>query len=270
MLLLVFSEVQSFRSPVASGLLFGIAPKSNQKGLAPDAVVRFASGNCSCVALPPASMPSRANRTALCFSALRGCADSTSMYCCASAAIHRRAPSGLIRNACDARHRERRVDPRIRASLHCVRENVRVDARNGRAAALAVASAAGCRPTGPPVARRVADDQARRVGARDRADSAAGQGWPVSGTRPPVAQSEGRDARRPRHRGCVSLATFFAQAKKVARSPAGRVEALHLKTNKKTAQGTGLCAAPAAHPSGHSLRECSLRHPAFAVRLSPE
>jgi len=44
--------------------------------------------------------------------------------------------------------------------------------------------------TGPPVARRVADDQARRVGARDRADSAAGQGWPVSGTRPPLAQSE--------------------------------------------------------------------------------
>ena len=34
-----------------------------------------------------------------------------------------------------------------------------------------------------------------------------------------LAQSEGMDARRPRHRGCVSLATFFAQAKKVARSP---------------------------------------------------
>ena len=47
-------------------------------------------------------------------------------------------------------------------------------------------------PTGPPVARRVADDEARRVGARDRADSAAGHRWPVSGTRPPLAQSEGR------------------------------------------------------------------------------
>ena len=35
--------------------------------------------------------------------------------------------------------------------------------------------------------RRRADDQARRVGARDRADSAAGHGWPVSGTRPPAA-----------------------------------------------------------------------------------
>ena len=44
--------------------------------------------------------------------------------------------------------------------------------------------------TGPPVARRAADEKARRVGARDRADSAAGHGWPVSGTRPPLAQSE--------------------------------------------------------------------------------
>jgi len=32
---------------------------------------------------------------------------------------------------------------------------------------------------------------------------------------------------------------------------------------------TGLLAASAARPSGHSLRECSLRHPAFAVRVPP-
>jgi hypothetical protein len=32
-------EEQSFRSPAGSGLLFGIAPKSNQKGPAPDAVL---------------------------------------------------------------------------------------------------------------------------------------------------------------------------------------------------------------------------------------
>jgi hypothetical protein len=31
-------HLQSFVSPLASRLLFGIAPKSNQKGLAPDAV----------------------------------------------------------------------------------------------------------------------------------------------------------------------------------------------------------------------------------------
>ena len=43
--------MQSFRSPAASGLLFGIAPKSNQKGLAPDAVVRFASCESDCPAL---------------------------------------------------------------------------------------------------------------------------------------------------------------------------------------------------------------------------
>jgi len=43
--------MESFRSPLASGLLFGIAPKSNQKGLAPDAVVRFASCESNCPAL---------------------------------------------------------------------------------------------------------------------------------------------------------------------------------------------------------------------------
>ena len=91
-------------------------------------------------------------------------------------------------------------------------------------------------PTGPPVARRVADDEARRVGATDRADSAAGQGWPVSGTRPLLAKSEAMDGRRPRHRGCVSLVTFFAQAKKVTRSPAGRVEALHLNRGAKSTE----------------------------------
>jgi len=36
----------------------------------------------------------RANRTSLRFSPAPGCSDSTSMYCFASAAIHRRAPSG--------------------------------------------------------------------------------------------------------------------------------------------------------------------------------
>src|SRR5215471_4762957 len=43
----------------------------------------------------------------------------------------------------------------------------------------------------------------------------------------------GQDARRARHLGCVSLVTFFAQAKKVTRSPAGRVEALLLNEEKR-------------------------------------
>jgi hypothetical protein len=51
--LLFFSslQVKSFRSAAPSGLLFVIATKSNQKGLAPDAVVRFASCESDCPAL---------------------------------------------------------------------------------------------------------------------------------------------------------------------------------------------------------------------------
>jgi len=73
--------------------------------------------------------------------------------------------------------------------------------------------------TGPPVARRAADDKARRVGAMDRADSAAGHGWPVSGTRPPLAQSEGRMSGDRATGGVFLWLSFFAQAKKVTRSP---------------------------------------------------
>jgi hypothetical protein len=218
LLLLVFSEVQSFRSPVASGLLFGIAPKSNQKGLAPDAVVRFASGNCSCVALPPASMPSRANRTALCFSALRGCADSTSMYCCASAAIHRRGPSGLIRNACDARHRERRAHP-PNPCIPAFRRTGR--SRHRRIWASCCSCFCGRMPPkrGPLWRGERAQGKARRVARRMRASSLWAHGCAVSEPPEHAREVGGQDARRPRHRGCVSLATFFAQAKKVARSP---------------------------------------------------
>ena len=73
------------------------------------------------------------------------------------------------------------------------------------------------------------------------------------------------DGRRPRHRGCVSLVTFFAQAlrrrsgansgagreaaegrtpgvKKVTRSPAGRVEALHLKRQTRARNWILACA----------------------------
>jgi hypothetical protein len=83
-----------------------------------------------------------------------------------------------------------------------------------------------------------------------------------------ATQEQLPDARRPRRRGCVSLVTFFAQARKYPLAPqAGGSFALQ---EKKLAQGTGLRATPVACPSGHSLRECSLRRPASAVRLSPE
>src|SRR4051812_20684179 len=58
---------------------------------------------------------------------------------------------------------------------------------------------------------------------------------------PEPARAPGRqEARKARHRGCVSLVTFFAQAKKVTRSPAGRVEALHSRYKNSKALDSGL------------------------------
>jgi hypothetical protein len=63
--------------------------------------------------------------------------------------------------ACDARHRERRRDPRIRASLHYL------EAVGRRVAALAVVSAAGCRPNGAPCGAASARRKSPQEGAHD-------------------------------------------------------------------------------------------------------
>ena len=65
----------------------------------------------------------RANRTALRFSARRGCSDSTSLYCFAIAAIHRRDPSGIFppRLRCSAP----RTEPVVRKSVHPCTASVR-------------------------------------------------------------------------------------------------------------------------------------------------
>jgi len=206
------SKVQSFRSPAVSGLLFGIAPKSNQKGLAPNAVPHRAS----------------ARRGALRFSPTPGGSDSTSMYCFASAAIHRRAPSGSSGAGCDARHREQRVDPRNRASLHCVTHVFRLDTRTKRA--VAVASAAGSRRNGAPCGAA----SVRRkmpVGWRAGCAPVRCQHTDVlsANHRSTLAKSEGRMPGDRAAGGVLSLVTFFAQAKKVTRSAAGRVEAVHFR-----------------------------------------
>ena len=117
----------------------------------------------------------RANRTALRFSARRGCSDSTSMYCFAIAAIHRRDPSGIFpsRLRCSA-PRTAPVDPRIRASLHCVDMIVRFDRnlaqeQEGRA----TASAAGCRPSGAPCGAARGRRKSPKGGAQDARQFAA-------------------------------------------------------------------------------------------------
>jgi hypothetical protein len=121
------------------------------------------------------------------------------MYCSRRARIVRAPLRALFAVACDARHRERRVGPRIRASLHCVSENVGLDARHVRAAALALASAAGCRPNGAPCgAASVRRKKPARVARRMRASSLWAQGCAVS--EPPEharevgGHGDGRDA----------------------------------------------------------------------------
>jgi hypothetical protein len=61
-----------------------------------------------------------------------------------------------------------------------------------------------------------------------RASSLYAQGCAFNEPRHALANPQ-REARRAQHPGCVSLLTFFAQAKKVSRSPVGRVEAFALK-----------------------------------------
>ena len=76
-------------------------------------------------------------------------------------------------------------------------------------------------------------------GAQDARQFAVCTWTCIQRTPQPARVLGGQDARRARHRGCVSLVTFFAQAKKVTRSPAGRVEALHF-TNKSKELDSGL------------------------------
>jgi len=60
----------------------------------------------------------------------------------------------------------------------------------------------------------------------------AGDGMDAGGR---ATQEQLPDARRARLPGCVSLVTFFAQAKKATRSAAGRVEARSLQQNPRGA-----------------------------------
>ena len=108
-----------------------------------------------------------------------------------------------------------------------------VQSYGNRRRAVAVASAAGCRPNGAPCGAARGRRKSPKGGAQDARQFAACTWMCIQRTPQPARGVGGQDARRPRHRGCVSLVTFFAQAKKVTRSPAGRVEALHLRTGTK-------------------------------------
>jgi hypothetical protein len=88
-----------------------------------------------------------------------------------------------------------------------------------------------------------------KVARRMRASSLSVQGSTVNEPRHGLAHPE-REARRARHLGCISLVPFarlarkgkyslFVQAKKVTRSPEGRVEAFALKHQKIKSKVTG-------------------------------
>ena len=83
------------------------------------------------------------------------------------------------------------------------------------------------RSPGAPFAAARGRRKGRAAVARTmRASSQSVHGCAVCEPRSPRAHLQGMDARKARRSGCVSLVTFFAQAKKVTRSAAGRVEAV--------------------------------------------
>jgi hypothetical protein len=212
----------------ASGLLLAL-PKSNQKARH---LTRWFDSH-------------RANRTSLCFSARRGCSDSTSVHCFAIAAIHRRAPSGILppRLRCSAP----RTAPLIHEAVHPCTTSTNAKTHRRCEPSLLRQDAA---ETGPPEARRRCVGKVRRRAHTTCARSLNVHGCTSSELRSTLAKSEGRMP-GDRAAGCVFLwLSFFAQAlrrrsgansaagrvaakgrlpgvKKVSRSPAGRVEALH-------------------------------------------
>jgi hypothetical protein len=194
---LFFLEVQSFVSPPASRLLFGMTPGILPFAAPPPAslfapllrrsaqkVTKKARHRTRCFATL------RARQNPLCFSPAPGCSDSTSVYCFASAAIHRRAPAGIFRRGlrCSAP----RTAPLIHASVHpCTTLTTAMASGNCRQLLLRQDAA----QAGPP--RRAAG-------------------------------------------GVFLWLPFFAQAKKVTRSPVGRVEALHCQRPTNDQNGCAL------------------------------
>ena len=71
----------------------------------------------------------------------------------------------------------------------------------------------------PSRSRRAGGGKAQRVARRMRASLRPVHGRTVRKPRSLLAECAGMDAREPRPRGCLSLVTFFGQAKKVTRPP---------------------------------------------------
>ena len=110
------------------------------------------------------------------------------------------------------------------------------------ACSFALDSAAGCRLNGAPRGAASRRRKSRQGGAQEARQFAA-RTWKCPQRTPqPGRAPAGQDARRARHLGCVSLVTFFAQAKKVTRSSAGGAEALFASKNRTTKEQDGISA----------------------------
>jgi len=94
----------------------------------------------------------------------------------------------------------------------------------------ALASAAGCRPNGAPCGAARGRRKSPKGGAQDARQFAACTWMCIQRTPEPAREPGGQDARKARYLGCVSFGDFsLHKQRKVTRSPAGRVEALHFK-----------------------------------------
>jgi hypothetical protein len=161
-----------------------------------------------------------ANHNPLRFSPWRGCSDSTSVNCFAFAAIHRRDPAGIFppRLRCSAP----RTAPLIHESVHpcttsrCRREMVRLLFWPSLCSGFC-----GRMPpkTGPPVARRGCAGSVRRRPRTMRGRSLNVHGRTSSEPRSTLAHSQGRMPGERAAGGVFLWLPFFAQAKKVTRSP---------------------------------------------------
>jgi hypothetical protein len=186
-------EVQGFHSPCGRASYFWHCPKVTKRlGTGRGVLARLVRGKIPC-----------ASRRGGVAQTVRPCTASQSRR---SIAATLRAYS---RHACDARHRERRRDPRIRASLHYLDVSV----WKASASALACLSLRLLRQdaaeTGPPVARRGCVGKVRKRAHAMYARSLNVHGRTSSEPRSNLADLEGRMPGRRARRGCVSLVTFL-------------------------------------------------------------
>ena len=129
-----------------------------------------------------------------------------------------------------------------------------------RMAAAEAAMPAGAARWIAPIPRLAQGCAIRGTQAAEHRPRNTGRGTQAADADPQRRMRGGRHAL-----GRVLLVIFLARARKVTRAAEGRAKAFAPKRVR-----TGLHTAPAVCPPGHSLRECSLRHPALRNPASLE